>query len=634
MGKKKESNVLSDWILKRMFPACMLYALVMNMVFMVDTIIGGRFLGADAVAIVAIGLPVISFMLSLMVLIIQGCFFTLLQYMGRGDKKGFQRIYSESLWLAIVLGVLCVFLAVCFAPVFAGFSGGARTGEMVAESAALYIRTTCCMVAFYGIGSLLQVKLRCYGYEADNMLCSAVNVLSNVVISILAVQLLPAPVKIAGLGIGSSAAALMQTILAALCLRRHKISFLPDPVCLRGVASGGRQSKEQKQGILSVGKQSGKQGETSVENVLGKQKQESVWRELLMILRAGVPSASEHILASVVSSINNNLILSLFANGTQLLAITAVVESIHTMVKTPGEGARHISEPLFGICFHSRDVNGLKKTLTGTLKMGLIYCIGWSALFLLLCNPIMDFYQMGANAVLRAGIILIVLSSPLSMLVCTMNGFFECTERLPMAMVFGILPECVFFPVLMAALSKPLGANAIWIGMGMGGGALLLVLYLLFMIKDRKFLVPPERMLMLEEEIATRLPSVDISISADAKEVTTIAEKIQHFFTTQGISEESAYLSALCTEEIAADYIHHKKKESTPFSMMDIKAFCDEEQIEIIVRNFDKPYNPLKFEMDMEDCSKIGIYMMQKKARSINYIYAYHLNIVTVILDK
>ena len=68
--------------------------------------------------------------------------------------------------------------------------------------------------------------------------------------------------------------------------------------------------------------------------------------------------------------------------------------------------------------------------------------------------------------------------------------------------------------------------------------------------------------------------------------------------------------------------------------MMDIKAFCDEEQIEIIVRNFDKPYNPLKFEMDMEDCSKIGIYMMQKKARSINYIYAYHLNIVTVILDK
>ncbi len=599
MGKKKESNVLSDWILKRMFPACMLYALVMNMVFMVDTIIGGRFLGADAVAVVAIGLPVISFMLSLMVLIIQGCFFTLLQYMGRGDKKGFQRIYSESLWLAIVLGVLCTFLAVCFAPAFAGFSGGARTGEMMAESAALYIRTTCCMVAFYGIGSLLQVKLRCYGYEADNMLCSAVNVLSNVVISILAVKLLPAPVKIAGLGVGSSTAALIQTILAAFCLHRHKISFLPDPVRLRGVASGGKLSGE-----------------------------------LFMILRAGVPSASEHILASVVSSINNNLILSLFANGTQLLAITAVVESIHTMVKTPGEGARHISEPLFGICFHSRDVNGLKKTLTGTLKMGLIYCIGWSALFLLLCNPIMDFYQMGANAVLRAGIILIVLSSPLSMLVCTMNGFFECTERLPMAMVFGILPECVFFPVLMAALSKPLGANAIWIGMGMGGGALLLVLYLLFMIKDRRFLVPPERMLMLEEEIATRLPSVDISISADAKEVTNIAEKIQHFFASQGISEESAYLSALCTEEIAADYIHHKKKESTPFSMMDIKAFCDEEQIEIIVRNFDKPYNPLKFEMDMEDCSKIGIYMMQKKARSINYIYAYHLNIVTVILDK
>ena len=74
MKKEEQANVLSAWVLKKMFPACMLYALIVQMIFMVDTVIGGKMLGPDAVAAVAIGLPVAEFMMSFMLLILQGCF--------------------------------------------------------------------------------------------------------------------------------------------------------------------------------------------------------------------------------------------------------------------------------------------------------------------------------------------------------------------------------------------------------------------------------------------------------------------------------------------------------------------------------------------------------------------------------
>ena len=63
---------------------------------------------------------------------------------------------------------------------------------------------------------------------------------------------------------------------------------------------------------------------------------------------------------------------------------------------------------------------------------------------------------------------------------------------------------------------------------------------------------------------------------------------------------------------------------------MDIKAFLDEDRIEIVLRNYDEPYNPLMFERADESFSKIGISMVQKIASDITYSYAYHLNVVSV----
>ena len=47
-----------------------------------------------------------------------------------------------------------------------------------------------------------------------------------------------------------------------------------------------------------------------------------------------------------------------------------------------------------------------------------------------------------------------------------------------------------------------------------------------------------------------------------------------------------------------------------------------------------KPYNPLDFDYNDKTFTKIGVRMVQKISKNIDYSYAYKMNIITLDLDK
>ena len=70
---------------------------------------------------------------------------------------------------------------------------------------------------------------------------------------------------------------------------------------------------------------------------------------------------------------------------------------------------------------------------------------------------------------------------------------------------------------------------------------------------------------------------------------------------------------------------------------MDIKAFCDPEKIEILLKNYDSPYDPLIIEekgTEEDQFAKIGVVLAQKVADKILYSYAYHLNVITISMPQ
>ena len=194
-----------------------------------------------------------------------------------------------------------------------------------------------------------------------------------------------------------------------------------------------------------------------------------------------------------------------------------------------------------------------------------------------------------------------------------------------------MLPDSVMYPMFILLLNKPLGITGIWLGMGYSFIPFFIVYYAVFALINRRLPVPLERLLVLKK-YEHRDTALDVSIPIESEQVSFVSETLQSFFLSRGTSPKLAYISALCMEEIAADYLDYRKRSGAPDkkAFMDIKAFRDEDRIELVLRNYDDPYNPLVFEREEESFSKIGVSMVQKIASDITYSYAYHLNVVSV----
>ena len=316
-----------------------------------------------------------------------------------------------------------------------------------------------------------------------------------------------------------------------------------------------------------------------------------------------------------------------------MLALVTIVKTLYSIVKTVGRGTFYASEPLIGILKGGRDNEGIKRAFKVALKYGLIYAVGMAAIIILIKNPFLNFYNMADNADAGIGVILIAISTMLLVVSFVLNAVYESTGHLMLSLLVSVVPDSVLYPMLIPVAASTVGITGIWVAMGFNFIPFFIIFYIVFMIITKKLVVPLDRLLVLDKN-EDREMHTDVSIPSTAENVAFVSKQLQEFLTEKGVNERVAYKTALCTEEIAADYIEHRKtsSKSDRETYMDIKVFRDKDCLEIIIRNYDKPYNPLVFEKDVENFSKIGISMVQNVSESITYVYAYHLNIVTMII--
>jgi hypothetical protein len=299
-----------------------------------------------------------------------------------------------------------------------------------------------------------------------------------------------------------------------------------------------------------------------------------------------------------------------------------------------GRGIFYSTEPLVGILHGGRDNEGIKKSFTTSLKLGLICAAVVAAVFIAIQNPLLSFYKVNESPDAHIGLVLVALSGLVFVFPFVFNAVYEATGHLTLALLVGVLPDSILYPLALPLLTRLFSVTGVWLAMGYCFIPFIAVYYLVFVIISRKLPVPLERLLALDE-IEDRSTALDVSIPTDAESVSFVSEQLQNFFQEHGAPGKVAYACALCMEEISADYLEHKKAagESGKKAYMDIKAFRDPNKIEIVLRNYDEPYNPLVFEREEESFSKIGVTMVQRIAKDVMYSYAYHLNVVSITID-
>lgn len=592
-GSLHGNNQLIRKTILRMYPASFAAGFTVSIALMMDTLLAGAVIGQQAIAAVAIGLPAIGIFQALTQTVINGSGIKMATYAGRGDREKLQQTYSLGLAGTAALGVFFITVCLLLAPQLTRLLGGAKTPEVAAQ-ARIYLRASSVCILFGSINNFLGKILALYGYQKAVFRAAVIAMTGNVIFSLIAMHLLPEGYAIAGLGIGTWCGGFLAVLSSLFEFKRRKI---PLRFSFRDVHI----------------------------------------RQLPGIARMGISSSGNTLADNVVAGLVNNIIVAGFGGNTVPLSVYTAVKGVFSFALTSVTSIMTASSPLLGILYGSRDKNGLLRTMKEGYKVGLVMSVIWCCILVAALPLLAGFYGMQGIPQFRTGVLVCMLFIPLHLLMRIFVQLFESMEKVGMGMLYSIVPDSIIYPILLVVLLPLLGYNGIWLAYGGNAILFILALYLIRSIACRSFRLSMDRMLCLDESIRDHVPALDISIQSSNADATGISQQVHEFLKQQGTKEKTAYVTALCLEELAADFVAHTHLNSdkeAEHTIMDIKLFSDEDFLRIIIRNAADAYNPLDYEFDAETFAKVGIKMVQKLARRIDYNYVYRLNIITIDVDK
>lgn len=592
-GSLHGNNRLIRKTILRMYPSSFAAMFTVSVALMMDTLLAGAIIGQQAIAAVAIGLPAIGIFQALTQTIINGAGIKMAIYAGRGDREKLRQTYSLGLAGTIVLGFLFVSICLILAPQLTRLLGGAKA-PAVAAQASIYLRASSICILMGSINNFLGKILSLYGYQKAVFRAALIAMAGNIVFSILTMKLLPDGFKIAGLGFGTWCGGGLAVLSSLIELKRRRI---PLRFSFRDVHI----------------------------------------RQLPGIASMGISSSGNTLADNVVAGLVNNIIVAGFGGSTAALSVYTAVKGVFSFAITAVTGLTTASSPLLGILYGSRDKNGLLRTVGEGYKVGLVLSVIWCGILAAALPLLERFYGMQGIPQFQSGVLVCMLFIPVHLAMRIFVQMFESTEKVGMGMLYSIVPDSIIYPIILSLLLPVLGYTGIWISYAGNAILFILALYLIRSIASRSFRLNMDRMLCLDKSIRENVPELDISIRSNNTDVSGISKQVHEFLEQQGANPKTAYVTALSLEELAADFVAHtnlKGDKAAERTIMDIKLFSDVDFHRIIIRNAADAYNPLDFEPDDETDDKVGVRMVQKLCRRIDYNYVYRMNIITIDVNK
>lgn len=578
----------------RMFPLCFVRILTANFLCMLDALLAGYFFTSAYIAAVGVVAPVTVIASALMNAVSSGVELGISVASGAGDKDRAHRLYSLGMLATIGMCALFMVVSEVFAPGIVRLCGAWEAD--VAVIAARYLRFITPYFLFLGVKQVFVSVLSVRGCRREIMASSVVEFLLNLVLSTALVKY--TALGVAGLAIGSWVATFMSMSVCLAAMWRNHLPVRVKPCRFR---------------LSEVGS----------------------------IAKYGFPISIDNIAYGLVAGVINNIIAAFF--GTAGLAAYSVVNSIQSIILTAADGMRTALCPMIGVFYGARDKNGVKKTLTEGIKVTYAFALAWLALILLCLTPLIQLYMHGGEAAgledtIRTGVYIIAAFTPFMLVVYLMVGFYQSLDRPFLSIAFASIPDSVIMPIAIFLLAPHFGYNGIWLAYGSCETVFLFLFAAIFLLRKRTLRPSLDDVLFLDQSIRDNVPMKDISVRYSNTDVTGLSAEIQAFLLANGAAGRTAYMCALCLEELAADFIAHaqitREKINENRELMDIKLFSDQDSFRIVIRNAARRYDPLDFEYDPQDFSKIGVHMAQQVAQAICYNYVYKMNIITIDMKK
>ena len=567
----------------RFLPATIFSVLGGTINIMVDSIIVGNCLGETALASITLCTPVYLILCTLGSLYAGGAGILSTVALGKNDDIKSKKHYTFSLMMIIITGIIFTAAGVIFIdPIVNLLGANSESYGMVRDYTLVTILGGIFKLLLYIPFNYLRIDGK-PGYVSVLLIAMTV---TNAGLDILFIVVL-------GWGMtGAAVASVIGTAIAAIA----------GMIVLARPSSGFHVIKGALKGFK---------------------------KEFCEVVKTGSPFAANNLFSALRISLINIVLLA--AGGNPYVTVFTVVNSLSEFALCVINGVPQTASAIIGIYSGERDNSGIRIILRKQLSAGIILSLILVLGLVIFPSQLCSFFGLSECPDYAAfAVYCLALSLPLGLINNSLCYLYNTTGRIGLA---NIITTCriLLFAVISAAFIVQYSSEYVWLFYPLAEVlTFILVLITTVVIRIRKKELTG--LYLLDDTLEKSGRIITFSVFNNINSIVEASEKISTFCDDNDFTPRQSMAVSLAIEEMISVIIQKCFSENSS-ETVDVRAFKSGDVIGLRLRNGGAIFNPIAyFEHNTDNEELMGIKMITKLAKSVQYQRTFGVNSVIILL--
>lgn len=363
------------------------------------------------------------------------------------------------------------------------------------------------------------------------------------------------------------------------------------------------------------------------------------WSELPGIVKIGFPGALLILCLSFRTIVINRILLGCSGNdGLSALSAYNMISGLF-MAFCIGNGT--VVRMLTSVFYGEEDKTSMKKVLKiAFTKSMVIACL--IGVFTFIVSPVISgfFFTDSASNVFTLTVQLFRIFAfciPLILICQVITNYMQATGHNMYVNVLSVFDGFISMVVPSALLAPVLGALGVWLASPIGMILTILTLPVYELIYWRRMPRSMDEWMLLRPDFGVAEEDcLDLTLN-DLDEVSESSEIIHEFCRAHDMEDKTAFYSALCLEEMGANVINHGFTHDSKTHSLNVRVVYLKDMVMLRLKDDCIPFDPEEYSnlvSDEDRFDNIGIRMVYKIADDVSYQNLLGLNVLTILIKE
>lgn len=568
----------------KLLPAQIFSVITSSLGGIVNGIVIGKYLTAIDMIALGFATPITMINSVVATIVSSGARIVCGEYIGRGEREKINETFTISIKCLVILGIVLTVAGLSLATPIAKFAGAS---DVSIAATAAYLRGISIGALPTIITPCLMVFLQMENDSTYALISAIILAVVNFALSVFAMKNIG--VSIFGVGLITSIS--QYIVFAILAIRFITKKDLPRLKNVRNF---------------------------------------KLAKEIIII---GLPNALSLFLYNTRNSLLNRFALEIY--GEPAVQALSILTSSAGPYDAFNIGVASTLLMLQSIYIGEKDRDAIKEAIRIVTSIGILIGLAKVAVVILFVDKLALLYNANSEVLLLTRDLYInySLSAPLNMIVGNLCNTHQALKRIKYVNIV-LLFNAFIVPLGYVLLFKRIiGITAVWSCYWVAEVVSLIILYGSACYRKKGFVHGYGDLLHIEDSLELETNKT-ISIR-NINEVTNVAQEVQLFCKENNIDNKKAMIAGLCCEEISANIIEHgfSKCKNKNNKTIDIYIGINNEDINIRIKDNAIAFDPhIKLKENDDPTKNIGIKMVSKLAKHMNYQNTFGLNVLAIEL--